>query len=515
MGNDNVILEIKRVSKHFGGVEALKDVDLVCKSHSIHAIVGENGAGKSTLMKIIAGVIQPNAGGLFYNGKHVRFFSPIDAINASIISVFQELSIIPDLTVAENICIVSDRSARKRFISARQQCRQAEEIFARINCEDIDPRELCSNLTLSRLQLVEIAKALNMKPRILVLDEATSALTATDAEKVFMLLKSLREEGVSILYITHHLREVEQIADMCSVFRNGERVDTFEKGTKSQAEIVKMMIGRPLAKIFPEKPHISVSHGEPVLEVKNLNWYGTLKSISFTIAEGEIVGIGGIGGQGQGDLLYALFGVLKNVKGEVRLMGQRMSLKSPSSILKDKKSIAMIPEDRKSEGLFLSMSILKNMTIAALDQISKGAFIERQKEFSIVDKMVNTLHIKIGSVNDSVESISGGNQQKVVLGKWLMMDAKCILLMDPTRGIDVGTKQEIYMLLRNLVENGTSILIYSTDYDELVGLCDRVLIMYKGEIVKTLVGDEITDNNILMASLNLKPEIDRNRGVAE
>jgi ribose transport system ATP-binding protein len=241
--------------------------------------------------------------------------------------------------------------------------------------------------------------------------------------------------------------------------------------------------------------------------VEHLDWYERLRDISFTVNKGEIVGIGGIAGQGQGDLLYSLFGVLKNVKGNIHLMGEKISLRSPSTIIKNRKSIVMIPEDRKSEGLFLSMSILKNISIAALGHISKGALIERHKELEKVNEMVNALRIRIGSVNDTMESLSGGNQQKVVLAKWLMLDAKCILLMDPTRGIDVGTKQEIYVLLRNLADNGTSILFYSTDYDELIGLCDRVLIMYKGEIVRILIGDEITDNNILTASLNLKPEI--------
>jgi ribose transport system ATP-binding protein len=339
----SLVLETKSISKHFGAVEALKDVDLKCYTHSIHAIVGENGAGKSTLMKIIAGVIQPNTGNIFYNNTPVRFFSPIDALNSSIVSVFQELSIIPDLTIAENIYIVSKR---KHFTSTKQQRRRAEEIFARMKCEDIDPRELCSNLSLSSLQLVEIAKALNMKPRILILDEATSALTGANSEKIFLLLKDLREEGVSMLYITHHLREVEIIADTCSVFRNGERVDTFKQGDRNQAEIVKMMIGRPLSKMFPEKRKEKLFEDESVLQVEHLDWYERLRDISFAVNKGEIVGIGGLAGQGQGDLLYSLFGVLKNVKGNIRLMGEKISLRSPSAIIKNRKSIVMIPEDR-------------------------------------------------------------------------------------------------------------------------------------------------------------------------
>ena len=502
-----LVLEMRGISKHYGAIEALKKADLECHAHSIHAIVGENGAGKSTLMKIIAGVAQPNAGEIILNGASVRFTSPIDAIRASIVSVFQELSIIPDLTVAENISIVSHRPKGKHFLSLKQQCLRAEEILARMKCEDIDPRELCSNLSLSRLQLVEIAKALSTKPSILILDEATSALAAADTEKVFALLGDLRNDGVSMIYISHHLREIEMIADVCSVFRNGERVGTFAQGTKSQEEIIEMMLGRPLSTVFPRKNPGRDFRNEVVLQVEKLHWYEKLRNISFHVDKGEIVGIGGIGGQGQRELLLSLFGVLKNVRGDVRMEGRRLHLKSPSALMRKNKGIVMIPEDRKSEGLFLSMSILKNISIAALPSVSRGLFINRRREMDRVKKMVGQLQIRIGSVHDMMDSLSGGNQQKIVLAKWLLLDARCLLLMDPTRGIDVGTKQEIYTLLRALADQGTSILYYSTDYNELVGLCDRVLIMYKGEVVRTLVGDEITDKNILVASLNLQPQL--------
>ena len=498
----NLVLELRKISKNYGAIEALKSVDLECYTHSIHAIVGENGAGKSTLMKIIAGVAQPNAGDIFFKGAPVKFSLPIHAIEASIVSVFQELSIIPDLTVAENISIVSHRSPGAHFLSLKQQCMRAEEIFARMKCEDIDPRSLCSNLSLSRLQLVEIAKALNIRPTLLILDEATSALAAADAEKVFVLLKDLRDEGVSMLYISHHLREIELIADTCSVFRNGERVETFSQGAKNQEDIIKMMLGRPLSKVFPQKPARKSS--EAFLQVEHLSWYEKLRDISFNVGKGEIVGVGGIDGQGQKELLFSLFGVLKNVKGEVRLDGERLSLKGPSRLIRASRNLVMIPEDRKSEGLFLSMSILKNISIAALRTISRGLFIQKKKEMDKVNEMIKKLHIQVGSVHNTLDSLSGGNQQKVVLAKWLLLEAKCILLMDPTRGIDVGTKQEIYALLRALADQGTSILFYSTDYNELVGLCDSVLILYKGQLVRRLTGEDITDKNILVASLNLE-----------
>ncbi len=306
-----------------------------------------------------------------------------------------------------------------------------------------------------------------------------------------------------MLYITHHLREVELIADTCSVFRNGERVGTFPQGTKTQEEIVTMMLGRPLSTIFPAKNAMAGSPRDVVLEVSSLRWYDRLRDISFTVGRGEILGIGGIDGQGQKDLLYALFGVLKNVRGDVRLDGRKVSLKSPWAIVRAGGNLVMIPEDRKSEGLFLTMSILKNISFAALRKLSRGLFINRQSETKAVNEMIGRLQIRVDSINNAIDSLSGGNQQKVVIAKWLLLRSHCILLMDPTRGIDVGTKQEIYALLRSMADQGTAILLYSTDYNELVGLCDRVLIMYKGNIVTTLVGDQITDKNILVSSLNL------------
>jgi ribose transport system ATP-binding protein len=503
MASKDLVIRMSGIGKRYSAVEALKDVSLECFTGSIHAIVGENGAGKSTLIKIIAGVTQPNTGSLFLDGARVHFRSPLDAIKNSILSVFQELSIIPDLTVAENICMLAKSNGANRFRGSSSKRKKAEEVLSRIKCYDIDPRELCSDLPLSRLQLVEIAKALACDPRILILDEATSALTAADCEKVFELCGTLRQQGVSILYITHHLREVDLLADTCSVFRNGERIETFSVGTRSQQEIISMMVGRPLSKLFPEKIAYPGDKKDKTLTVKHLSWYNKLRDVSFTLSPGEIVGLGGIDGQGQKDLLFALFGVLKNVRASVQIGTNHLSLKGPSALIDSADRVVLIPEDRKREGLFPSMSILKNVSLTSLGQFSVGPFINRQKETEQVVSMLQSLRVKIGNVNDSVESLSGGNQQKVILAKWLLLEAQCLLLNDPTRGIDVATKQDIYALLRGLADKGKSILIYTTDYDELIGLCDRVIIMSKGQIRKILVGNDISERNILTASLDL------------
>jgi ribose transport system ATP-binding protein len=503
MASKDIVIRMSGVGKRYSAVEALKDVSLECLTGSIHAIVGENGAGKSTLIKIIAGVTQPNSGSLFLDGARVQFRSPLDAIKNSILSVFQELSIIPDLTVAENICILAKSNGSSRFRSTGSKRKKAEEVLARIKCYDIDPRELCSDLPLSRLQLVEIAKALACDPRVLILDEATSALTAADSEKVFELCGALRQQGVSILYITHHLREVDLLADTCSVFRNGERIETFPVGTRSQQEIINMMIGRPLSTLFPKKNAYSGDKQDKTLSVKNLSWYNKLRDVSFSLGPGEIVGLGGIDGQGQKDLLFALFGVLRNVRASVQIGSNRLSLKGPSTLIDSADRLVLIPEDRKREGFLPSMSILKNVSLASLGQFSLGPFINRKRETEQVVSMLQSLKVKIGNINDSVESLSGGNQQKIILAKWLLLEAQCLLLNDPTRGIDVATKQEIYGLLRGLADRGKSILLYTTDYDELIGLCDRVIVMSRGQIRKILVGDDITEKNILTASLEL------------
>jgi ribose transport system ATP-binding protein len=493
--------EVKGLTKRYGGVAALSNVDFSCEQSSIHGILGENGAGKSTLIKIISGVVLPDAGQMQLQGRNVSFRSPPEASREGIFCIFQELSLIPDLSVAENICITNP-PRKWGLIDKKVQITRAEEMLARLGCEDINPREQCRNLSLSRQQMVEIAKALGRKPKMLILDEATSAIAASDVEKIFTIVRGLREEGLSILYITHKLQEAESLCDICSVFRNGERIKTFEKGTYERDEIVQMMIGRSLLLAYPEKPKPKKER-KKALEVEGLNWGHRLLNISFCLGEGEIVGLGGLDGQGQREILLALFGTLRRLSISIKLGGRHVTITSPT-IAKDKKNgIAMIPEDRKNEGLLLPMSVRENISLSALKWVSKFGVLDPKKELHFVDEMARQLRIKVPSYEEPVGGLSGGNQQKVVIAKWLLSGARCLLLMDPTRGIDVGTKQELYRLFRNFADQGTSILFYSSDYEELIGLCDRVIVLYDGRITKELYGHEITERNIIEASLNL------------
>jgi ribose transport system ATP-binding protein len=499
------LFRMEGISKRYGGVRALENASLDVHGGKVHAILGENGAGKSTLIKIMAGVVAPDEGTMTLDGKAVSFANPAAANDAGIVCIFQELSLIPDLSVADNIAI-SRPPRRFGMIDRRAQRRIAEEALARAGGEDIHPMAPVKDLPLSRRQIVEIAKALARKPRILILDEATSALTAADVAKVFAVIKRLRSEGLALLYISHRMHEIAELADECTVFRNGRKVDTYAAGTRTDNEVIEMMIGREYSHVFPPKPAMVASDKAPVLEVKNLSWYERLRDISFAARAGEVVGLGGLDGQGQRELLLALFGVLRGVTGQTIIDGKAMSIASPRAAKDDKVGMALIPEDRKTEGLMLPMSVRDNLSFAALDRFTKGGVIDRAAERKAIDEMVSLLAIRTAGTAIPVGALSGGNQQKVVIAKWLMNTPRIILLNDPTRGIDVGTKQEIYQLLRKLADSGAAIIFYSTDYDELIGCCDKVLVLYDGAIKRVLTGAEITERALIGSALNIGSE---------
>jgi len=495
-------VELKGVSKYFAGIRALEQVDFACRKGTVHAILGENGAGKSTLIKIMSGVLDPTAGEMLLEGRPVRFQTPAEATAAGIVCIFQELSLIPDLTVADNISIATP-PRRFGLINRRAQRRRAEDLLAQVNCADINPDALVRDLSLSRRQMVEIAKAIGKNPSVLILDEATSALTSRDVETVYGLLDRLKQQNVASLFISHRMHEVEALCDTLSVFRNGQHIETFAKGERSDQEIVRLMIGRDVEAQFPPKPkHIPTA---PILKVDKLAWENRLKGVTLSVEPGQIVGLGGLDGQGQKELLLALFGVLRGVEGNIEVGGKRFVPRSPAAAKSGQKRIALVPEDRKTEGLMLQMPIADNLLAASFAQVSRGPFINPALARSAIEDGLKKLQIKIGDPGDAVSTLSGGNQQKVVIAKWLMIAPDIILLNDPTRGIDVGTKQELYRLMRQLADEGKALLFYSTDYAELIGCCDRVSVMYDGAIVAELSGDEITEERLVSASLNINP----------
>ncbi len=498
------VFRMTGIAKRYGGVRALEGVDLVVRAGRIHAILGENGAGKSSLIKCMAGVVQPDAGTMALDGAPVRFPTPAAANAAGVVCIFQELSLVPDLSVADNI-MLADPPRRLGLIDRRAQRRVAEAALARAGAEGIHPMALVRDLPLSRRQLVEIAKALARNPRLLILDEATSALTAGDVASVFRVLKELRGQGLALVYISHRMAEIAELADDCSVFRNGRNVATFAAGTRSEDEIVRLMIGRDYAHVFPPKPAPVPAEGTPALAVRDLSWGDALSKISFDVRAGEVLGLGGLDGQGQRDLLLALFGVLRGVSGTVRIDGRPAAIGGPTDAKAARHGMALIPEDRKTEGLMLPMTVAENLSFASLDRLSRGGVLDRGAERAAVADMVALLAIKTAGPDLPVGALSGGNQQKVVIAKWLMNRPRIILLNDPTRGIDVGTKQEIYRLLRQLADAGAAILLYSTDYAELIGCCDRVLVLYDGAVRRELAGADITEHALVASALNIGP----------
>jgi ribose transport system ATP-binding protein len=496
------LFRMEGISKRYGGVRALEKADLEVKAGRVHAILGENGAGKSTLIKIMSGVVAPDEGRMRLDGHEVNFANPAAANAAGIVCIFQELSLIPDLSVADNI-VVSNPPGRFGLIDRKAQRRIAEAALARAGGEDIHPMALVRDLPLSRRQIIEIARALSRSPRVLILDEATSALAAADVKQVFDVLKRLKAEGIALLYISHRMHEIAELADDCSVFRNGRRIATYEAGTRTDNEVVEMMIGREYSHVFPPKPDAPASSAVPALEARNLSWAPRLNDISFAVRPGEVVGLGGLDGQGQRELLLALFGVLRGIGGQILIGGQPVNISSPRAAKAAGIAMALIPEDRKTEGLMLQMSVRDNLSFAALSELARGGIIDRDAEQGAVDAMIKLLAIRTDGVFVPAGALSGGNQQKLVIAKWLMRKPRIILLNDPTRGIDVGTKQEIYQLLRKLADAGAAIVLYSTDYDELIGCCDRVLVLYDGTVKRTLTGTEITERALISLALNI------------
>ena len=529
-GAGDPLLELRGITKHYGAVAALTDGTLTCRPGSIHAIIGENGAGKSTLIKVISGVVQPDGGVVLVDGVPVRLDGPAAAQARGIVCVFQELSLLPDLSVADNIGITAP-PRRFGLIDGAAQRRDAKRLLAAVGCEDIDPRMRVRDLSLSRQQMVEIAKALGRSPRLLILDEATSALTADDVTTVSRLIRGLRDRGLCVLYISHRMHEIRELADTCSVYANGRHVESFAAGTRSEAQIVRMMIGREISQAFPPRRRPAVPRGDaagapasqageppaarplagkpdgaapPVLETRALSWAPRLDRISMSLRAGEIVGLGGLDGQGQREFLLALFGGLAGVEGEILVDGVAVRPSGPAAAKRPALGLALIPEDRKTEGLMLSLSVRDNLAMATLDRRRRGPLIDAAAERSAVDRAVRRMRIK-AVLDLPVATLSGGNQQKVVIGKWLMAAPRVLLLSDPTRGIDVGTKQEIYRLLRELADEGAAVLFTTTDYDELIGLCDRVLIFYGGRVVRELEDGAITEEAIIAASLGIRP----------
>jgi ribose transport system ATP-binding protein len=466
----------------------------------VHALVGENGAGKSTLIKLLSGLYPPDSGRISVDDRAMTFARPQDALGCGIGTVFQELTLLPYMTVAENL-MLGREPRRGPFIDKRKLIIAAAELFDDCGISGIEPLELVGELTLAQAQIVEIVKAVSRRPRIIFMDEPTSALAEHSVEWLFGLIKRLRGAGTCIVFTSHRWNEIKGIADRITVFRNGEHVTTSVAADLSEDEAVERMTGQRVEVLFPKPAPLgaAAAQGAPALEVTGLAAPG-LPAISLAAGAGEVLGIGGLAGQGQRELFMTLFGVAAQTAGSVRVAGRDVRVRSPHDAIRA--GIALIPEDRKTEGLLLPLSVRQNLALAVLGRLSRAGFVRRSAEDSLVGSMVTNLAIKTPNPDQRVGALSGGNQQKVLIGRWLLTDARILLLYDITRGVDVGTKRDIYLLIRRLSEEGRTILLYSTDTEEIAHLCHRVLIMREGRIVSEL-RDTLTPEAIVAAAIRV------------
>ncbi|MBF9015995.1 MULTISPECIES: sugar ABC transporter ATP-binding protein [unclassified Oceanispirochaeta] len=487
---ENIILETRNISKGFPGVQALKNVGFSLHKGEVHALIGENGAGKSTLIKILTGAHQPDGGEIILEGEKLSDMNPHQAMSCGISAIYQEFNLIPYLTVAENMYFGREFT-KSCFLDMEKMNKSASEIFASMGV-DIDPGTQVSELSVAYKQLVEIAKAVSQNSRILIFDEPTAALTNSETENLFKLIKKLQNEGVSIIYISHRLEELQIIADRITVLRDGQYIDTVNIKDIDRAGLISLMVGRDLGVDFPKPPE---STGDTVLEVRNMNTRGFLKDINFKLKKGEILGFGGLVGAGRTEIARALFGLDRLESGEILLNGSKVTNKNPGAAIAN--GIGLIPEDRKDQGVLLNLSIRENIGYTFIQKISDGIFINRRKEKKLVDDFTKRLAIKCSSVEQRVSNLSGGNQQKVVLAKWLAGDCDVLIFDEPTRGIDVGAKQEIYNLIRELAESGKGIILISSEMPELIGMSERIIVMHEGVIEGELTSEDVTQEKIL------------------
>jgi ribose transport system ATP-binding protein len=491
-------LDAHAVTKRFGGVVALDGVDFGADVGEVHALIGENGAGKSTFIKVLTGAVQPDEGELRLFGERFEPRNPRHATKLGVAAVFQELSLVPDFSVAENIWFRREHLTPAATISKRSLRRQTRMLFDRLHFPEIDPEREIRGLSVAERQLVEVAKAVAAEPRVLILDEATSALSPKEVQWLLGLSRRLAGEGMLVIYISHRLAEVREVADRLTVFRNGLSVGTQDAAQGTEEEIVSMMLGRRLERLYPDK--VPTVREQVALGVRGLEFGHRLRGVDVDVHEGEILGIGGLQGQGQLELFLALFGVLR-ARGHIEVGGKPARITSPRAALSAGVGLALVPEDRQNQGLLLPKSVRENITLAVTKRFARFGLLDLRQERALVGEAVRQLNIVLASPEQPVGSLSGGNQQKVAIAKLLLARARVLLLYDLTRGVDVGTKGEIFQLMRKLAAEGYAIVFFSTDLQELVHLADRVAVMSDGRIVTVLEGDGIGEASILRASV--------------
>ena len=493
------LLDMKDISKTFGSVQALKGVSLDLYAGEVLALMGKNGAGKSTLMNILSGSLQPTEGEIYLKGEKVHVSDPITAKKLGIAKIHQELQIVPELSVAENIFLGRWKSKAGPAVDFKGMIEESRKYLEMLDVK-VDPAKKLKDLRIGEQQLVEIAKAISLNSEIIVMDEPTSAISEKEAEKLFNITRRLRGEGKGIIYITHRMEEIFKIADRLTVMRDGQYIGTVRAAETTKDEIIKMMVGRDMSEQYPKDP---TEKGEVALEVKELSYIPpegsfrrSLKNISLYVRHGEVLGIAGLAGAGRSEFFECLAGVHHGeTEGHIYIEGKEVSIKTPSDAIKA--GISFATEDRKGTGLVLSRSIGENMSLPLLKKFSPMFFMKTSEEKNIWQKQMETLRIKAPGAKTPASSLSGGNQQKVVLAKWLMTEPKILLLDEPTRGIDVGAKAEIYQLINNLAKQGMAIIVLSSELPEVIGISDRIVTFCEGELTGEFLQKDATQEKLL------------------
>ncbi len=484
-------IEMKGIDKSFGSNQVLKDAGFVLADGEVHALMGENGAGKSTLMKILTGVYTKDAGTIYVDGREVNYKNLQEAEKAGIVFIHQELNVLYDLTVEENLFIGKEIKGKFGFCNQKAMRKKAEEALGRLGVH-ISPAEVMSNLSVGQQQMIEICKALMVDAKVIIMDEPTAALTQSETLVLFDVIRSLKKQGISIVYISHRMEEIFELCDRISVLRDGTYIGTKNIPETNMNEIVKMMIGREIGERYPVR---NCKIGDTVLKVKDLTSSGVFHNVSFEVKAGEVLGVSGLMGAGRTEIMQAIFGNLHCDSGSIEINGKEVYIKSPIQAMKC--GIGFITEDRKVEGLMLEESIEKNIALANLPRVSNHHVMDRKKEDDLVKKGIEELHIKCFGPDHECNNLSGGNQQKVVFAKWIYTDPKILILDEPTRGVDIGAKKEIYTIINELAAKGVAIIMVSSELPEVLGMSDRIMVVREGEVRGIIGREEANQENIM------------------
>lgn len=493
------LLRMEHIEKSFPGVRALKDVSLNIRPGEVHALIGENGAGKSTLMKILSGVIKKDKGQIFWMDQEIDIRSTAHSTELGISIIYQELNLMPNLSIAENIFMGRERRKGKFLLDRRRTAEEAEKYVREVGLE-ADVHTLCRDLSIAQRQMVEVAKALSVNAKLIIMDEPTSSLTDRETEILMRLIRKLKASGVSVVFISHKLNEIFEISDRISVLRDGEFVGCVDTAACNNDMLIRMMVGRELTDIFPKK---EVPLGDVVLSVKNLHAGKAVQNVSFQLRKGEILGFAGLVGAGRSETMRAIFGVDKADAGEIIVDGKPLPIRH-DPIDSIAAGIGFLPEDRQLQGLILGMTVRENTTMANMKKALVNNMVNYKREVEIAQDYVDRLGIRTPSVEQKVVSLSGGNQQKVVIGKWLNTDPKVLILDEPTRGIDVGAKKEIHTLMGELTSQGVAVIMISSELPEVLGMSDRVIVMHEGHICGEFDRSEATQEKIMETILTFK-----------